>query len=289
MRLPRPFYRLPVRFDAARLQAELEALPDTAWARHPKEFEGNASIRLISVDGAENDGMRGVMRPTPHLQACPYVRQVLASFGVVWSRSRFMRLSARSNVPEHADTSYHWFHRVRLHIPVITWPEVTFSCGDESVHMAAGEAWLFDNWRRHSVVNPTDHDRVHLVADTFGNSRFWQYVVESVEATQERAAALPSGIRCPGLDGAGRAAAGAAAGRGRVARPGYRRRAARGAGCAGDGREHHRSTRVCCSASAATGASSMRCTARAPAASRPIAACWRRSMTPRASSRTAWS
>ena len=29
MRLPRPFYRLPVRFDAARLQAELEALPDT--------------------------------------------------------------------------------------------------------------------------------------------------------------------------------------------------------------------------------------------------------------------
>ena len=109
MRLPRPFYRLPVRFDAARLQAELEALPDIAWARHPKEFEGNASIRLISVDGAENDTMRGVMRPTPHLQACPYVRQVLASFGVVWSRSRFMRLSARSNVPEHADTSYHWF------------------------------------------------------------------------------------------------------------------------------------------------------------------------------------
>ena len=56
-----------------------------------------------------------------------------------------------------------------MHIPVVTWPEVRFHCGDESVHMAAGEAWLFDNWRRHSVVNPTDNDRVHLVADTFGN------------------------------------------------------------------------------------------------------------------------
>jgi Sulfotransferase family/Aspartyl/Asparaginyl beta-hydroxylase len=186
MRLPRPFYRLPVRFDASRLQSELEALPDTAWARHPKEFEGNASIRLISVDGAENDGMRGVMRPTPHLQACPYVRQVLASFGVVWSRSRFMRLSARSNVPEHADTSYHWFQRVRIHIPVVTWPEVRFSCGDETVHMAPGEAWLFDNWRRHTVVNPTDHERVHLVADTFGNSRFWQFVAESTGVPQDR-------------------------------------------------------------------------------------------------------
>ena len=186
MRLPRPFYRLPVRFDAARLQAELEALPDIAWARHPKEFEGNASIRLISVDGAENDTMRGVMRPTPHLQACPYVRQVLASFGVVWSRSRFMRLSARSNVPEHADTSYHWFSRVRMHIPVVTWPEVRFSCGDESVHMAAGEAWLFDNWRRHSVVNPTDKDRVHLVADTSGTSTFWQHVAQSAVGAQDR-------------------------------------------------------------------------------------------------------
>jgi Sulfotransferase family/Aspartyl/Asparaginyl beta-hydroxylase len=186
MRLPRPFYRLPVRFDAARLQAELEALPDIAWARHPKEFEGNASIRLISVDGAENDTMRGVMRPTPHLQACPYVRQVLVSFGVVWSRSRFMRLSARSNVPEHADTSYHWFHRVRMHIPVVTWPEVRFHCGDESVHMAAGEAWLFDNWRRHSVVNPTDKDRVHLVADTSGTSTFWQHVTQSAVAAQDR-------------------------------------------------------------------------------------------------------
>jgi hypothetical protein len=117
MRLPRPFYRLPVRFDPARLQAELEALPDTAWARHPEGVRRKRVDPPDQRDGAENDGMRGVMRPTPHLQACPYVRQVLASFGVVWSRSRFMRLSARSNVPEHADTSYHWFQRVRLTFP----------------------------------------------------------------------------------------------------------------------------------------------------------------------------
>src|SRR4029453_5623550 len=186
MRLPQPFYRLPVRFDAERLRAELEALPAGAWAVHPTGFEDNESIRLISVNGGENDTLRGVMKPTPHLQACPYVRQVLASFGVVWSRSRFMRLSARSNVPEHADTSYHWFQRVRIHIPVVTWPEVRFSCGDETVHMAPGEAWLFDNWRRHTVVNPTDHERVHLVADTFGNSRFWQFVAESAGVPQDR-------------------------------------------------------------------------------------------------------
>jgi hypothetical protein len=191
MRLPRPFYRLPIRFDAARLEAELESLPDSAWASHPRGYEGNSSIRLVSVDGGENDGMRGSMRPTPHLQACPYVRQVLASFGVVWSRSRFMRLGPQSSVPEHADSSYHWFHRVRMHIPVVTWPQVRFHCGGEAVHMAAGEAWLFDNWRRHSVVNPTDHHRVHLVADTSGTSAFWRYVAQSAAAQASPDKLLP--------------------------------------------------------------------------------------------------
>jgi hypothetical protein len=182
MRLPQPFYRLPVRFDAERLRVELEALPDSAWAVHPTGFEDNDSIRLISVNGAENDTLRGPMLPTPHLRACPYVRQVLASFGVVWSRSRFMRIGPHSTVPEHADTAYQWFYRVRMHIPVVTWPEVRFYCGDQDVHMAAGEVWLFDNWRRHRVENQSDRARVHLVADTTGTSQFWQFVAQGANA-----------------------------------------------------------------------------------------------------------
>ncbi len=83
MRLPRPFYRLPVRFDAERLRAEVAALPASAWVTHPNDLEGNTSLRLISVQGGENDNVRGPMLPTPHLQSSPYIRQVLASFGVV--------------------------------------------------------------------------------------------------------------------------------------------------------------------------------------------------------------
>ncbi len=179
MRLAKPFYRLPVRFDAERLRAEVAALPPTAWADHPNEIEGNSSVRLISANGGENDDVNGVMLPTPHLQQCPYMLQVLASFGVVWSRSRLMRLQPHAIVPEHADINYHWFNRVRLHIPVLTRPEVQFHCGDQVVHMAAGEAWVFDNWRRHRVDNPTDDIRIHLVADTSGTSSFWQFVAQS--------------------------------------------------------------------------------------------------------------
>lgn len=174
MRLPVPFIRLPLRFDAARLAAELDALPVQAWAAHPNGIAGNESLRLITVDGGENDDVDGSMQATPWLLQSPYVRQVLASFNVVWSRSRFMRLAPGAVVPEHADINLHWFTRVRLHIPVRTQPEVGFHCDGQSVHMAAGEAWLFDNWRRHHVVNDGTEPRVHLVADTSGTAAFWQ-------------------------------------------------------------------------------------------------------------------
>lgn len=179
MKLTQPFFRLPVRFDAMRLRAEVEALPESAWVRHPTAYEGNTALRLLSVDGGENDDVAGLMQPTPHLRRCPYIRQVLASFGVVWSRSRLMRLAPRSTVPEHADINYQWFYRVRMHIPIVTRPEVQFHCGQEAVHMAPGEAWLFDNWRRHRVENPTDDARIHLVADTSGTAAFWEFVAQA--------------------------------------------------------------------------------------------------------------
>jgi hypothetical protein len=175
MRLPRPFYQLPVLFDAELLQAEVAALPDEAWVAHPDQLRGNSAARLISVDGAETDAVHGQMLPTPWLEGMPYLRQVLAGFGVVWSRSRLMRLAPGVGVPEHADINYHWHTRVRLHIPVFTHPAVRFHCDGQSVHMAAGEAWIFDNWRRHHVENAADRDRIHLVADTTGTASFWRF------------------------------------------------------------------------------------------------------------------
>ena len=178
MKLPKPFFRLPVRFDAARLAAEVAALPAGAWSRHPKEHEGNTAARLITAAGGDNDAVSGEMKPTAALAACPYAQQVLASFDTVWSRSRFMRIAAGGTVPQHSDINYHWYHRVRLHVPVVTRPEVRFHCGGESVHMAAGEAWVFDNWREHRVENPSPDARIHLVADTAGTSAFWRLVAQ---------------------------------------------------------------------------------------------------------------
>jgi hypothetical protein len=179
MRLREPFQRLAVQFDAQRLREEVEALPPEAWVNHPDGIPGNSALRLISVEGDENDAVSGRMLPTPRLARMPYLRQVLASFGVVWSRSRLLRLAPGAVVPEHADINHHWFSRVRVHVPIVTEPDVRFHCAEESVHMAAGEAWIFDNWRLHRVEHAGTQPRIHLVADTSGSAAFWQFVQQS--------------------------------------------------------------------------------------------------------------
>jgi len=176
MKLSHPFYRLPIQIDIERLRAEVAGFAESEWYSHPTGYPGNAAIRLISVGGGENDEVGGVMRPTPQLMRCAYLRQVLASFGVVWSRTRLMRLAPGAVVPEHCDVNYHWAKRVRIHIPVETDPSVSFTSGGVAVHMEAGQAWVFDNWRNHGVRNDSAKRRIHLVADTAGNAAFWDFV-----------------------------------------------------------------------------------------------------------------
>ena len=197
MRLSRPFIRLPFAFDAARLALEVQHLPARSWMPHPSGMRGNSAVALISSDGGDNDSFAGPKRATPHLNACPYAHQVLASFDEVLSRSRLMKLAAGAEVALHVDFNYHWFKRVRIHIPVVTNPRVIFHCGAERLHMGAGECWIFDSWRRHRVFNGGAEDRVHLVIDTCGSSRFWN-MVSRVEA--KRPAAVAAETRLVGYE-----------------------------------------------------------------------------------------
>ena len=191
MRLSRPFIRLPLCFDAARLAAEAAQFPDAVWMPHPSGMRGNSAIALVSRDGGDNDAFDGAKAATPHLARCPYTRQVMAGFGEVLSRSRFMALESGCEVGLHVDFNYHWFSRVRIHIPVATHPNVIFHCGPARLHMGAGECWIFDSWRRHRVVNGSGERRVHLVIDTCGSARFWRLVrqVENAEPPAVGAAA----------------------------------------------------------------------------------------------------
>jgi quercetin dioxygenase-like cupin family protein len=185
MDLGTEFIRLPWRFEAARMAEEIRCLPESAWMPHPDGTPGNTAVALISRGGGDNDQFRGAMQPTRHLLQCEYLQQVIASFGEVFGRSRLMRLAPGAEVVPHVDFHHHWHNHLRVHIPVITNPQVLFYCGERHVNMQAGECWIFDSWRRHRVVNGGSEARVHLVIDTAGSARFW----DTADRAREAAAA----------------------------------------------------------------------------------------------------
>lgn len=185
MKLDSEFYRLPLRFDTERLKLEATSFAESDWIPHPMDYRGNTSIPLISVNGGRNDNFAGPMAVTPELGKCPYIKQVIASFDEVFGRSRLMRLEPGSEVPVHSDINYHWYSRVRIHIPIVTFPEVIFYCGNRHVHMKEGETWIFNSWEMHKVINGSDRNRIHLVIDTSGSSRFWDLVSKSDQPHRE--------------------------------------------------------------------------------------------------------
>jgi len=172
----KPLIKLPIRFCADSLAAEVRALPPEAWVPHPQRFPGNEAVPLVTPSGQLTNEFVGPMGPTEYLLQCPYVLEVMAEMAATWGRSRLMGLGAGADVPDHVDNNYYWRTHIRLHIPVITNPEVDFSCGDETVHMGAGEAWVFDTFQRHHVHNRGAGQRVHLVFDTVGGERLWDLI-----------------------------------------------------------------------------------------------------------------
>lgn len=183
MKLNSELIKLPLTFDASLLAGEIASIPESDWRPHPQGYPGNSALSLISAGGnPANDATKGPMRPTPHLARCPYLRQALAAFGTVLGRTRLMRLDGNAEATAHSDTNYYWLQRVRIHVPIVTDPAVRFLCGDREVHMAAGESWIFDTWKRHNVLNPNPTRRIHLVADSVGSAAFWDLVAHSGSA-----------------------------------------------------------------------------------------------------------
>ena len=191
MKLPTEFYKISRHFDVERLTQEVSQFNEDDWLEHPQKFYGNTAIPLVSANGEQNNDMTGPMLATDALNKCSYIQQILASFNTTIGRSRLMRLLPGQKVPLHTDHHYSWRHRVRIHIPIITDPAVQFICNGRNVNMAAGEAWTFDNWKMHEVINASNITRVHLVFDTSGSADFWDLVESSSKINAEFIAYQP--------------------------------------------------------------------------------------------------
>ena len=110
-----------------------------------------------------------------------------------------MKLAVGSNIKPHRDHDLAIEHgRARLHIPVVTNPDVDFRLEGERVVLQEGECWYFDLSRTHSVANHGHADRIHLVIDAVANPWLHEQLTRGWKATPiERAPAPPVEVAAP--------------------------------------------------------------------------------------------
>src|SRR5260221_8531210 len=168
------YLKLPFQFDVQRLKADLNAIPAEAWIAHfnTVDYEGQWSgAALRSAGGTPNIVPEALSSnapfvETPLLAQCPYIREVLAVFECPQQSVRLLRLHAGSRIREHIDQALDYEDgEVRLHIPVVTNPDVEFYLDGERLIMQEGECWYTNVNLPHRVDNHSTQDRVHLVID----------------------------------------------------------------------------------------------------------------------------
>lgn len=165
---------LPLRFDAEALRRDALALPADLWTPHFNTgvYHGDWSGVAFRSPGGDERRLypdptnRVPFADTPALDRCPAVKQVLSAFRCPLVGARFLRLGPRAYVLPHRDYDLGIeLGEVRIHVPVLTNPDVEFFVEDRRVTMQAGETWYADFGRTHRVRNLGDEARIHLVID----------------------------------------------------------------------------------------------------------------------------
>ena len=167
--------RLDFEFDADRLQRDLALVRSDEWVAHfnKNDYDGGWSgVSLRSIGGAAKDILPGAkasldsFADTPILERCSYFAEVLRHFRCPIRSARLLKLQPGSIIREHRDQDLGFKDgEVRIHVPIITNPDVAFFVNGDRLPMHPGEVWYIDFSLPHRVRNRGNTDRVHLVID----------------------------------------------------------------------------------------------------------------------------
>jgi hypothetical protein len=164
--------RLPRTYDVARLKHDLEALCNVRRAAQPGPYHQGewTGIALHSMGGKQSvfPSAAGTdhYQETEELQQAPYYREILRELKCPKEVVRILFLPPGGHIKDHFDfhTSFQ-FGLLRLHIPVVTHPDVEFVIDGQRVSWNEGELWYGDFSKVHSVKNNSQIVRVHMVID----------------------------------------------------------------------------------------------------------------------------
>lgn len=165
------FSRLPVTVNLPLLLQALAAIGEDDWHGHFNSayYAGDWSgVALISAADALTELSPGTGEP---LLRAPWRRDVrwqqgLRDLPLDIVSARLLRLGPGGQIHEHRDYDLGEPDAdLRLHIPLLSPPQVDFWLDGQRMPMAAGECWFLDLSRPHRVDNRDCSARVHLVLD----------------------------------------------------------------------------------------------------------------------------
>jgi hypothetical protein len=164
--------RLPRTYDVELMQRDLQALQEVRRAAQPGPYHKGewTGIALYSMGGKQSvfPSAAGTdhYQETEELQRAPYLRKILSELNCPKEVLRILILPPEGHIKDHFDfhTSFQ-FGLLRLHIPIVTDPNVVFVIDGERMDWKAGELWYGDFSKIHSVKNDSQIVRVHMVID----------------------------------------------------------------------------------------------------------------------------
>ncbi len=172
------YIKFPLQFDCARLKEDVQKVMNSNWVDHynQNDYDGKwTSIALMSTNGksdniyAFNFDSKEIIA-TEQLESCSYFKEILDSFHFEKAAVRLLNLSAGAQIKPHNDHCLGYEDGFfRLHIPIITNPEVIFILDEKRLVMNEGECWYINANFTHSVANNGSENRIHLVIDGIRN------------------------------------------------------------------------------------------------------------------------
>lgn len=158
---------LPLRFDAALLEAEVASLPASLWGTTGGRVGVHVAAESIFLRGhAPAEGNLPIEDRAP-LALVPYVRQIIETqIPAAPMRCLLARLPAGAVVPVHVDRAPYFAQTLRLHIAVTSHEQAYMLCAGRSYIMRPGYLWALNNNAPHGVWNADDtRERTHLICD----------------------------------------------------------------------------------------------------------------------------
>ena len=159
--------RLPLTCDAARLAAEVAAIPQDLWGTRGGRVGVHNPAQAIFLRGHAPAQGNLPIEDRETLARVPYIREIISTLvpGTPL-RCLLALLPGGAVIAPHVDQADYFSKTVRIHVPVATHDAVWMYCGGRSYHMVPGEIWALNNSTVHAVWNADPgRQRIHLICD----------------------------------------------------------------------------------------------------------------------------